>query len=278
MRILVTGADTISGQTVIRHLVARGVAATGLVLGGDEAKSTIEELGAAAIVGDVRDGDVLRAAMAQVERVYHICADWHPDEADIGAAVIAAARDSNVELFGYHSAVAPHLEDVPSHWAKMQVQMALMQSGLAFSVFQPAAYMQGLQQAVRVAVDSGELAVPFDVDARLTWVDAEDAGEAIATVMARPQQQGGTYELCGTAAPLSARDIAAGLSAVSNQPIEARACSPEAFDPDCTELRKSYWRFVDRYGMRAGNPNVLAMLLGRPPVSFEQYLARVVEG
>ncbi len=279
MRILVTGANGICGHAVIRQLVARGADVCGLV-SQPAAQAAIERLGATPVVADLRDEKALRHAMTGIERVCHICPAWHPDEAEIGEAVIAAAGASDISLFGYHSVIAPHLEEVPSHWAKVQVQMALMRSGVPFSVFQPAAYMQCLTGHL---ADGSELAVPYRVDAPLSWVDVEEVGEAVAAVMTRPEQRGGTYELCGTAAPMTPNDIAAELAGALGRPVEAVAHPFAEFiqrppydtlDGARLERLEAYYRFVDSFGMRAGNPNVLAMLLGRPPASFADVAQR----
>jgi uncharacterized protein YbjT (DUF2867 family) len=276
VRIIVTGADTITGHVVVRHLVASGADVSGLV-SQEKLQGTITSLGATPVVGDLRDATVLRRAMAEVERVYHICPAWVPDEIEIGEAIIAAAQASDISLLGYHSALAPHIEEVPSHWAKMQVQMALMRSGIPVSVFQPAAYMQNIAGQI---IDHGELALPVRVDAPLSWVDVEDVGKAVANLMTRPGQHGGTYELCGTETPLSPRDIAAELARALGRPVEAVACPFEEFvrqppydDFDGARLERlnTYYRFIDEFGMHAGSPKVLTMILGRPPTSFAEF-------
>ena len=280
MRILVTGANGITGHAVIGHLVARGAEVIGLV-STSASCGNIEALRATPFVGDLRDGKALRSAMASVERVYHICPAWVPDEVEIGEAVIAAAQASEISLFGYHSALAPHIEEIPSHWDKMQVQMALMSSGLAFSIFQPAAYMQNLAGGL----SNGEVAQPHRTDASLSWVDVEDVGEAVAIVITRPEQAGGTYELCGTDAPRTTGNIADIGSQLLGRLAAARTCSFEEYilqppysdySPERLDRLKAYYRFIDEFGMPAGNSNVLSMILGRTPTSFDAYIERLL--
>ncbi|NNE85627.1 MAG: NmrA family NAD(P)-binding protein [Alphaproteobacteria bacterium] len=272
MRILVTDANGTTGHAVIRHLVARGADVVGLV-SQDSSRANIAGLGATPIVGDLRDIEALRLAMDGVERVYHICPAWLPDEVDIGEAVISAAQSSDISLFGYHSTIAPHLEEVPSHWAKMQVQMALMHSGLPFSIVQPAAYMRDAFEGLK----GNNLEPPYRTDAPLSWVDVEDVGEAVAILMTRPDQAGGTYELCGTDTPLAAIDMAVILSQHRRQPIAARTMPIEefvrhspytGFSAAQLDRVRAYFRFVDEFGMRACNSKILAMLLGRSPTPF----------
>lgn len=287
MRILVTGANGITGHAVIRHMIAHGAEVTGLV-SRDASAATIETLGANAAIGDLRDTRAVRQAMAGTERVYHICPAWVADETEIGEAVIAAAEASGVELFGYHSVLAPHLEEVPSHWAKMQVQMALMRSKVPFSVIQPAAYMQNLALALGGLTGGSALAVPHRTDAPVSWVDVEDVGEAVAVLMTRPDQRGGTYELCGTEAPLSAVDVAERLSIALIElfeTIDVRSCPVAEFlqqsyanglDAGQLARAEAFYQFMDGFGMRAGNTKVLTMLLGRPPGTWEALARRLL--
>lgn len=263
MKILVTGADEITGHAVIRHLVARGAEVAGLVP-NEASQAAIADFGATPAVCDLHDGDALRQAMAGCERVYHICPAGMPNEVEIGEAVIAAAQRSDIELFGYHSVIAPHIEEVPAHWAKMRVQMVLMRAGVPFSVVQPALTVADLMLDLVAIRGAGELSLPFAGDTPLPWVDIEDVGEAVAALMCKPGQQGGTYELCGTGQPLTPRDMARDMAAVFGVPVNAKQ----------VESLSALADYLGQYGLRAGNPNVLTLLLGRPPTTFEQFLAR----
>lgn len=284
MRLLVTGANGVTGHAVIRHLVARGVKVAGLV-SGEASEASIAALGAEPVIADLRDNNALREAMSGVDRVYHICPAGAPDEVEIGACAIAAAQASDIALFGYHSVIAPHLEEMPSHWAKMKVQMALMRSNLPFSVVQPAAYMQNFAGPLAAVSKTGVLELPFRADAPLSWVDVEDVGKAVAILMTRPAQSGGTYELCGTDTPMTSHDIAEVLAGVIRRKIEARACALTDFielSPyrDYSDTQKdhfkSYIQFVDQFGMRAGNPRVLTDILGHQPTGFTGFIERLL--
>lgn len=283
VQILVTGANSITGHAVIRHLVACGAGVTGLI--PDAAtQGAIAGLGATPFAGDMRDVVAVRQAMAGCERVYHICPAGTPGEVEIGEAVIAAAQESPIALFGYHSVIAPHIEEIPSHWAKMQVQMALMRAGLPFSVVQPALTMADLMFDPVAIRGAGELALPFAPDTPLPWVDIEDVGAAVAALMTKPGQQGGTYELCGTGQPLTPRDMAKHMTAAFGVAVEASVCSFDAFverlprdgiDAGQAASFRALADYLGRTGLRAGNPNVLTLLLGRQPTTFEQFLTRL---
>lgn len=49
----------------------------------------------------------------------------------------------------------------------------------------------------------------------------------------------------------------------------------QVFRPEqLAQMRASFEDF-DRYGIKAGSPKMLSMLLGRPPVTYEQFITRL---
>ena len=59
-------------------------------------------------------------------------------------AAIRAAQSAGVERFVYHSVLHPQVEIMAHHWQKMRVEEQLFESGLSFTILQPAAYMQNV--------------------------------------------------------------------------------------------------------------------------------------
>jgi hypothetical protein len=45
----------------------------------------------------------------------------------------------------------------------------------------------------------------------------------------------------------------------------------DEFDDARLERLNTYYRFIDEFGMHAGSPKVLTMILGRPPTSFAEF-------
>ena len=112
---LVTGASGFVGSAVARALLARGEAVR-LLVRATSPRTNIEGLGADVVVGDLRDAASLARAMAGVNRLYHVAADyrlWAPDPEEIVRAnvegtrfVMEAALAAGVERIVYTSSVA----------------------------------------------------------------------------------------------------------------------------------------------------------------------------
>jgi uncharacterized protein YbjT (DUF2867 family) len=280
--ILVTGAAGKTGRAVIRALIARGETVRALVHRPDQVRA-IQDLGVQeVVVGNMRD----RAAMEQVARgawaIYHICPNMHPDEVAIGQVVIAAARAAGVERLVYHSVLHPQTEAMPHHWQKLHVEEKLFESGLPYTILQPAAYMQNVLAYWNQIVEQGVYPVPYSVEARLSLVALEDVAEAAGIVLTESRHIGATYELAGPE-PLSQVEVAATLSQRLGRPVHAqtvpldeweRKARTSGMSDYAIETLLQMFRYYDRFGLCA-NPNVLTWLLHRPATTFAAFIARI---
>ncbi len=142
--ILVTGAAGKSGRSVISALAQRGAAVRAYVRREGQI-AMVQAAGAdTVVIGDLQDAHTLQQAVQCVRALYHICPNMHPDEVAIGRRVIDAALAAGVEHFVYHSVLHPQTATMPHHWNKLQVEEALFESRLPFTILQPTAYMQNL--------------------------------------------------------------------------------------------------------------------------------------
>ena len=121
----------------------------------------LREVGAHEVfVGDMRSQAILVQAVQGVQTVYHICPNMSPDELTIGGLVVAAAHSAGVSHFVYHSVLHPQTEAMPHHWAKLRVEEYLLESGLPYTILQPAAYMQNVLAGWASIVKDGLYGVP----------------------------------------------------------------------------------------------------------------------
>jgi uncharacterized protein YbjT (DUF2867 family) len=279
--ILVTGAAGKTGRTVIRALAQREQPARALVYRPQQTQA-IRDLGASeVVVGDMRDPSTLERVMRGARAVYHICPNMSPDEWPIGQAMLNAAGTAGVEHFVYHSVLHPQTQDMPHHWQKLRVEEQIFRSELAYTILQPAAYMQNVLAHWDRIVEHGQYPAPYPAETRLGMVDLEDVAVAAAIVLTEPGHVGATYELCGPDL-LSQAGIAAlfgeelgrevSVQVVPLDVWERQARDSGLGDYQVTGLIKMF-RYYARHGF-LGNPRVLSWLLGRPPVSFATFLAR----
>jgi len=277
--ILMTGTAGKTGRAVIRALLAQGEVIRALVYRPVDGLNVQET-----IVGDMRSPTILNQAMQGVRAVYFIAPNMSPDEFEMGRLAITAARSAGVEQFVYHSVLHPQIEAMPHHWQKLRIEEKLLESGLPFTILQPAAYMQNIMAHWSRIVDQGIYPIPYAAATRLSLVDLQDVAAAAATVLNQPAHYGATYELAGTN-PLAQTDVAQILSQVLKRQVQVKVMSLDAWkrDADAAGLGRyqidtlvSMFRYYDRFGF-AANPNVLSWLLGRPPTTFDEFIQRVVQ-
>jgi uncharacterized protein YbjT (DUF2867 family) len=282
--VLVTSAAGMTGLLVVRALSRRGAAVRALVRGEAQAAAARAAGAAGTLIGDLRTPEHLARACEGVHAVYHICPRLAPDEVAIGTAAIAAARAARVPRFVYHGVAHPYVQAMPHHWDKLQVQLALEQSDLAYAVIQPTNYMQNITWAWQALLETGTYFLPYSAATSLTWVDAEEVAEAAARVVLEPGFEGGAYELCGTPRALTRHEICQALSRRLGRTIRAGVKPWDEWrqipryrgwsEEQLRRLRLMF-EYYDRHGFRAGNPKVLEMILGRGATGYEAFLERL---
>ncbi|HYW26750.1 MAG TPA: NmrA family NAD(P)-binding protein [Terriglobales bacterium] len=283
MLILVTAAAGRTGRAVVRALAARGVAARALVRRPEQVAALRTDGAAEVVVGDLRDRAALRRAVHGAGGAYYICPEMNPDEAEIGGALIKAMRDAGAWRLVYHSVLHPQADDLPHHLMKLHTERRVVDSGLAYTILQPAPYMQNLAPHRYDVVTHGVYRVPYSVLAPFSWIDLRDVAQVAARVLADPGHDSATYELAGPE-PLSSAQVAERWAAVLGRPVRAETMRREAWVAEldrsgvggfALEARAAMTRYYDRHGL-VGNPNALTWLLPRPPHKLPDYLRSTV--
>ena len=279
--IVVSGAAGKTGRAIVRALAERGAAVRAWVRRESQAEA-LRALGASEVVaGDVRDDEAARVALAGARALYHICPNVHPDELAIGQSLIAAARAAGIEHFVFHSVLHPQTEAMPHHWQKLRVEEALFESGLNFTLLQPAPYMQNTLAYWDAARTTGVFRVPYPVETRLSLVDLDDVAAAAARVLTEPGHAGATYELVGPPG-LSQTAVADEIGHALGRAVSAEAEPVGAWEHRAgagglgdyaVSTLLAMFRYYARYGLW-GSPNTLTWLLGRPPTTYAQFAAR----
>jgi uncharacterized protein YbjT (DUF2867 family) len=121
-----------------------------------------------------------------------------PEEMILGNLVIHAVQKAGVEHIVYHSVLHPQTEKMPHHWQKMRVEEMIFESGLPFTILQPALYMQNLLAGWRTIIEDGVLRVPYSVESKFSFVDLEDVGKVAKIVLTESNHKNAVYELAGT--------------------------------------------------------------------------------
>lgn len=279
--VLVTGAGGKTGKAIVRSL--SGKESVYSFVRREEHVSDLRSLGAEnIIVGDLRDESALRFVMQDVRSVYHICPNMSPDETLIGRLVIDEAKKAGVEHFVYHSVLHPQTEKMKHHWQKMRVEEMLFESGIPFTILQPAPYMQNLLANWKSILEEGVLRVPYSIQVKFSFVDLEDVAEAAKIILSASDHKNAIYELAGTV-PTSHAEVAEMFSVVLNRGIRVekeeindwRLRAGELGEYALENLIKMF-EYYDQWGL-AGNPNVLRWILKRDPTTLETFIGRTVK-
>jgi uncharacterized protein YbjT (DUF2867 family) len=278
--ILITGASGKTGKAVIKSLSR--VESVCAFIRDKKHIDVLKSLGAEKVfIGNLEDKSALLSATKNVRAIYHICPNTNPHEVEIGKTVLDVARQNEIEHFVYHSVLHPQIEVMNHHWQKMRVEEMLFESGLPFTILQPAPYMQNLLAGWKSIVEDGVLRVPYSVHATFSFVDLEDVAEVAKIVLTEPNHKNAVYELAGTL-PTSHVEAAEVFSRVLKQKVRAEKEEIREWRLRVTGLSEyalenliKMFEYYDKWGL-AGNPNVLKWVLQREPKSIENFIERVV--
>lgn len=278
--IVVTGAAGKTGLAATRALAGRGAEVRALIR-RDAQEDAVHGAGAAQVkVADLADPGAMETAFEGAAAVYYICPNLRPNESELGALAIDKAAALGVGRFVYHSVLHPQAERMPHHWNKLRVEEALIASELDWTILQPTAYMQNLLAGWREIVGDGVYRVPYPARSRISLVALADVAEVAARVLTEPGHEHSVYPLAGTG-PLDQNEVAEALATALERPVRVE-------EVPAIETRKglearglgryqvtALMKMFDYYGAHglAGNPAVLAWLLGRPPTGLAEFVA-----
>ncbi|MBN8507828.1 MAG: NmrA family NAD(P)-binding protein [Burkholderiales bacterium] len=280
--IVVTGAGGLTGLAVLRALARRGGAARAFV--HRDAVATVARSAGAGevVVGDLRERADCRRALAGARRLYHIAPRMSDAEVEIGHALIEAGRSAGLAHFVFHSVVHAQCDAMGHHRDKRLVELALIESGLPYTLMQPTMYMQNLLPAWETIRGRGLYRLPYSEQARMSLVDLGDVAEAAAAVLTEPGWDGAAFELC-SGDRLTRVEMAAVIAGVLGRPVRAERCPLDEWQvaaagsrtPFQLERVAAMFAHYDRFGLPGGNARVLRMMLGREPTRFDAFVRRL---
>ncbi len=282
MKVLVVGATGQFAGLVVPELIQRGAVVRALL--HDESKS--EEAyrhGAAEIaVGDLNDPESLRAAVAGVDGVFHTGPGFAPNEADMGVHLVQAAASAGVRKFVFSGVIHPTLS-LTNHVSKRPVEQALCESGLIFTVLQPAMFFQDFAAGWKEIAEGGSFALPYSTEKKACYVDYRDVAEAAALAFTTDRLDFGTFELCAPGM-LTRTEVAVLMSEVLGRTVRAvnvsfddwaeKAHIPPGVQRDGFERMYSDY---DQFGFPGGNDLALRTILGRAPRRLQDYLHELAD-
>ena len=275
MRVLMVGATGRHARWVLRELKNRGVAVRALVRNEERAQVALDRGADEVAIGDLTEPAGLPDAVAGMDGVFHIGPAHAAGEAEMGLAMVDAARAAGVRKFVFSGVIHPSISAMTNHAAKLPVEEALYSSDLDFTVLQPARFMQNFERSWNDIIEHDRLAQPYSLSSKMCSVDYRDVAEVAAMAMTGDELSYGTFELCAPGM-LDSYATAAILSEVLGRRIAAVQVPLDEFASTLPEgpFRDGMRRMMahyDRHGLPGGNPLVLRAILGREPRSLKGY-------
>ena len=282
MKVLMVGATGKYAHHVLPELRKRGVKVRALIRSHESEKRARESGADETAIGDLQEARGLISAAVGVDGVFHIGPAFDARESDMGVTIVEAAKAAGVSKIVFSGVMHPSISKMTNHAAKRPVEEAIYESGMTYTVLQPAIFMQTMEAGWKEVIRSGRFALPYSRRVKTSYVDYRDVAELAAEAFVSDKFDNGTFELCAPGS-YNRSEIAALMSEALELRIEAgemsfdmwadRAQVPEG--PVRAGLKRMYAEY-NQYGFRGGNPTVLKCLLGREPRTLPQFFEELV--
>ncbi len=277
MKVLMVGATGAYARLILPDLKQRGVFVRALVRDDAKAAEARQRGADETAVGNLTDPQSLRSAAQGMDGVFHINPAFAPQEADLGVAMVEAAKEAGVKKFVFSGVIHPSISKMVNHAGKRPVEEALYESGMDFTVLQPAMFMQTLGGSWETVRKTGQFALPYSMWAKVCFVDYRDVAEVAALAFTGDKLAFGTFELCAPGM-VNRTEIAALISEALGCAIQAVAV-PFGDWADAAHLLAGPVRDglkimdadYDKHGFPGGNALVLRAILGREPRTLRAY-------
>ena len=194
----------------------------------------------------------------------------------MGVTMVEAAKAAGITKVVFSSVMHPS-SNLANHASKRPVEDAIYESGMTFTVLQPAMFMQTMEGDWKEVVHTGKFALPYSRRVKTCYVDYRDVAELAAEAFVTSKLDNGTFELCSPGM-FNRNEIAGMMSDALGFRIEAgelsfdmwaqAAAIPEG--PVRSGLKRMYAEY-NQYGFNGGNTTVLKCLLGREPRTLREF-------
>ena len=277
MRVLMVGATGKYAGLVLPALQKRGIKVRALVRNKESERVARERGADETVLGNLEDARCLISAAVGADGVFHINPAFARREASIGITMVEAAKAAGVRKFVFSSIIHPSISTLSNHAAKQQVERAIYESGMKFTVLQPTMFMQTLEKSWSEVTTTGRFSLPYSRKARASYVDYRDVAEAAAIAFTRDKLDYGTFEMCASGM-FNRMEIASMMSEGLGRKIEAYEVPfdawantqgiPEGFLRE--GLKRMYGDYSE-HGLPGGNAMALRCMLNREPRTLKQY-------
>jgi uncharacterized protein YbjT (DUF2867 family) len=274
-RILVTGSTGKTGGELLKLLVHKGLAVRAATRNPSALPSRLPS-SAEVVEFDFERPETFAPALEGIGRMFLIArpGDNHADE--VAAPLIDTARKANIDFIVNVTAVGVEQDET---FMLRKLERCIEASGIPCAHLRPNWFMQNFNSGSMLADirRTAALHLPAD-DARISFIDVRDIAAAAFAVLTQSHHAGKAYTLTGNEA-LNHFQVVEKISRVAGKTIsyvpisEATARSGLAASGVPAELIDRWAEFYRkiRIGFCSPVSRDVNLLLGRPPISFDQY-------
>lgn len=285
MKVLVTSSTGLTGKAIVRAMASKGIQVRAMVHSANKAEEILRLGAAETFTGDIASDSSLMSAMDGVDTIYYICPTAREDEAEIGKMAISVAKRAGVGRFIYQSVLHSIESELPHHRRKLEIERALIDSELCYTIVQPAPFMQNILNAKDALISDRIFIQKFfprpDSPNRINLIDADDFGHCVAEIASESRYSYSTLELCGpenlsASAMVSAmRNVLGGeigFKFISDDELRKSMTSRGATEYSVDTLLKMFRHY--NAGDFCGSDFVTESILKRKALTFVEFLQR----
>lgn len=285
MKILVTSSTGLTGKSVVKALHAKGAEVRAMVHSDSRSNEMLLIGASETVTGDIGTYNDLLLAMKGVDAVYYTSPTARENEAESAKLAIEAAKEAGIRRFIYQSVLHSIEPDLPHHRQKLEVERALVDSGLIYSIVQPAPFMQNLLNARDALIHKKVFVQKFftgkESGNRINLIDVNDFGKCVAEIITDTRYQYTTLELCGPE-NLDVSQMMSAMEKVMGCKIDLEYITDEAFRTSMTERKvpayytETLLKMFHHYnsGDFCGSSFTASAILKRTPATFIDFLNR----
>jgi uncharacterized protein YbjT (DUF2867 family) len=274
--ILITCASGTVGKTVLREVAKTGAAHRAMYRSKDEAAKA--PAGTQTVIADFSDKASLASALKGIESVYLVCSPI-PQLVEFESNVVDACQAAGVRGIVQNSALgaADYPKSFPS-WHR-KVEDKLKTTKIAHCILRPNSFMQNIVAYYAPTIRTQGAIYGSYGNARISYIDVRDLAAVAAKALTSSALDGKTLELNGPEA-LTCEQVAQKISertgiAARYVDIPMEAQRKAMLDQKMPEWQVTALIELQQYyinGQGGATDRTLADVLGRPPVTLDQFL------
>jgi uncharacterized protein YbjT (DUF2867 family) len=274
--ILITGASGSVGKTVLREVIGKEPKVRAIYRSKEEAAKA--PAGCEPVLADFSDKQSLRRAIEGVTSIFLVCSPI-PQLVELESNVVDVCKESGVKHVVLNSAMGAgdYGKSFPS-WHR-KVEDKLKASGMSCTILRPNGFLQNIVAFNGPSIRAQGAFYVAMGDAKVSYLDVGDIAVVGVKALQGGPHSGKTYELNGPEA-ISNEELAKRISKVSGRTVNFVDIPEAAQHEAMLGLGMPEWQVTAllelqqyyKQGGGAKTDGLLKSLLGREPVTLDQYL------